>query len=77
MDISVEKKARETKTQSEEAVQSRVEIARTSPIPRQRIMTIESIKEIVWTDKYGNRFYLDEQRPGEYILRRMTQQASG
>jgi len=40
-------------------------------------MTIESIKEIVWTDKYGNRFYLDEQRPGEYILRRMPQHASG
>jgi hypothetical protein len=70
MDISVENKARE-------AAKIRVEIAKAPPAPRQRIMTIESIKEIVWTDKYGNRFYLDEQHPGEYILRRMPQQASG
>jgi len=70
MDISVENKDRE-------AAKIRVEIARTSPASRQKVMTIESIKEIVWTDKYGNRFYLDEQRPGEYILRRMPQQASG
>ena len=70
MDISVENKARE-------AAKIRVEIARTSPASRQKVMTIESMKEIVWTDKYGNRFYLDEQRPGEYILRMMPQQASG
>ena len=70
MDISVENKDRE-------AAKTRVEIAKTSPASRQKVMTIESIKEIVWTDKYGNRFYLDEQRPGEYILRMMPQQASG